>query len=191
MKNKLPGWFEADQVFEQDGGWYFGSRFALHLGPYRDYETAHAKSLKTVQRMLELESESKRLSYVRALLYEEWEEVGPFGEAVGLGEEIELTAPPVQVRHGEPYQSWFRSDRFFQMNGVWFFSTREGIDVGPFDSEVEAKKHERKLVMALTQARAPEDARRTIYEYKHHAHVDMIDERRIETVGLREFSRLN
>ena len=27
---------------------------------------------------------------------------------------------------------FFRSDRFFRSEGMWFFATREGIDFGPF-----------------------------------------------------------
>ncbi len=40
----------------------------------------------------------------------------------------------MNVRAGEADKSWYRSDRFFKVNGEWYFSTREKIDVGPFDS---------------------------------------------------------
>lgn len=189
MKRTLPSWFEADQVFEQDEGWFFGSRLALHVGPYRDYAMARVKSIEATDQLLRLRSESARLKYARQLLQEEWEVVGPFGEATVIGEEIELGPPPIQVRSGELQRSWIRSERFFQMNGVWFFSTREGIDVGPFDSEAEAKKHERNLVAELTRTRSSEEAHRAIYAYKHRAHLETLDEARIQTVGLRQFSR--
>ncbi|MCH8499358.1 MAG: DUF6316 family protein [Marinobacter sp.] len=42
------------------------------------------------------------------------------------------------VRKGEPEKSWFRSDRFAQVNGEWFFQTREGTFEGPFGSLQEA-----------------------------------------------------
>jgi hypothetical protein len=32
-----------------------------------------------------------------------------------------------------------RSDRFFAVNTSWFFTTREGADVGPFNTKEEAK----------------------------------------------------
>ena len=33
-----------------------------------------------------------------------------------------------------------RSDRFFAAQGEWFFSTREGAPIGPFDDKEEAVK---------------------------------------------------
>jgi len=31
-----------------------------------------------------------------------------------------------------------RSSRIFNMENVWYFSTREGADIGPFNSQIEA-----------------------------------------------------
>ena len=36
-------------------------------------------------------------------------------------------------------RTWFRSDRVFLNNGKWYFFTREGVDVGPYDSQFEAE----------------------------------------------------
>jgi len=36
-------------------------------------------------------------------------------------------------------KTWFRADRVFHTNGRWYFHTREGIDVGPYDSQLEAE----------------------------------------------------
>ena len=33
----------------------------------------------------------------------------------------------------------FRSDRLFCTGDAWFFQTREGIDVGPYESQLEAE----------------------------------------------------
>ncbi len=33
-----------------------------------------------------------------------------------------------------------RRSRFFERDGLWYFATREGIDVGPFDQLDEAKE---------------------------------------------------
>jgi hypothetical protein len=33
-----------------------------------------------------------------------------------------------------------RTDRFFSAQGQWFFSTREGAPIGPFDGKDEARK---------------------------------------------------
>ena len=37
-------------------------------------------------------------------------------------------------RKSEPAKLWYRSERIFSSNGHWYFATREGIDVGPFES---------------------------------------------------------
>lgn len=42
-------------------------------------------------------------------------------------------------RVGEGDRTHFRSDRFYQENGKWFFSTRENFMNGPFDSKKEAE----------------------------------------------------
>lgn len=33
-----------------------------------------------------------------------------------------------------------RSDRFFALEDSWYFSTREGAPIGPFDNRVEAEQ---------------------------------------------------
>ncbi len=43
------------------------------------------------------------------------------------------------ARHNEKPRTWFRSDRVFLSDGQWFFHTREGVDVGPYDSQFEAE----------------------------------------------------
>lgn len=43
------------------------------------------------------------------------------------------------TRTDERPRTWFRSDRVFLSDGKWFFHTREGIDVGPYDSQFEAE----------------------------------------------------
>lgn len=42
-------------------------------------------------------------------------------------------------RENEKKKTWFRSDRVFITNGQWYFHTREGIDVGPYESQLEAE----------------------------------------------------
>jgi len=34
----------------------------------------------------------------------------------------------------------FQSERFFRSDGMWFFTTREGIDFGPFTNQADADK---------------------------------------------------
>ncbi len=41
-------------------------------------------------------------------------------------------------RKNERPRAWFRSDRVFSSEGRWYFSTREGIELGPWNSHAEA-----------------------------------------------------
>lgn len=42
-------------------------------------------------------------------------------------------------RNGEEGTLPSRSNRFFDRDGYWYYATREGIDIGPFDSISEAE----------------------------------------------------
>jgi hypothetical protein len=46
------------------------------------------------------------------------------------------------LRAGESQESRYhhRTDRFFTAQGEWFFSTREGAPIGPFEDKNEARK---------------------------------------------------
>ena len=43
------------------------------------------------------------------------------------------------AREHEKLKTWFRSDRVFLSDSRWFFHTREGVDVGPYESQFEAE----------------------------------------------------
>lgn len=43
------------------------------------------------------------------------------------------------IRKGESGVIPFRSGRFFNVETKWYFTSREGIDYGPFDSKHEAE----------------------------------------------------
>lgn len=43
-------------------------------------------------------------------------------------------------RAGEMGYTPIRSDRFFAAQGAWFFSTREGAPVGPYEDKHEAEQ---------------------------------------------------
>lgn len=50
---------------------------------------------------------------------------------------------------------FFRSnDRFFQINGQWYFSAREG-DIGPFRNREQAKREAQAYVTARLASEAP------------------------------------
>jgi hypothetical protein len=188
MESTLPVWFQADRVFSHGGQWYFGARNSLHVGPYADQSTAESRSREAVDRLQSIKSEAERLRFVRKLLHEEWDQIllPESSEDDGAIEQVDIPPPAVQVRHGEPQKPWYRSNRFFKAGDVWFFSTREGIDVGPFPSDIDARKHERRLIRLLNSARSPEEACRIAYEYKHRpAPVEAVT-----TMPLRQFRRI-
>lgn len=44
----------------------------------------------------------------------------------------------MEYREGEGLGVVFRADRFYYVNNQWFFSAREGIEKGPYQSREEA-----------------------------------------------------
>ncbi|MFU8815813.1 MAG: DUF6316 family protein [Pseudomonadales bacterium] len=69
------------------------------------------------------------------------------------------------ARSSEAPQTWFRSERLFASNGKWFFHTREGVDVGPYDSQFEAEI-EAAMLKELLLGRTPgEEAKAVIREF--------------------------
>lgn len=169
MATSLPAWFQADEVFTHEGNWYLGSLGSLHIGPYGDRETAETKAVMVCKELRSMESDGNQLRYVRRLLHDEWKEIrmtGADGETC-LADEIQLTPPPVSVRRGEKAKNWFRSGRFFKVSGVWFFTTRENVNIGPFSTELEAKMNEQQLVTSLRKGLTEQEALKIVYEYKH------------------------
>ncbi len=45
----------------------------------------------------------------------------------------------MEFRNKEAPKLWFRSERFFRSNGNWYFHTREGFAVGPYQTRVAAE----------------------------------------------------
>ena len=44
----------------------------------------------------------------------------------------------IKARAGEAKPANFRSDRFCQINGLWYFVTREKTQEGPFPNRIDA-----------------------------------------------------
>lgn len=44
----------------------------------------------------------------------------------------------MRYRKDEAARLWFRTGRVFCVDGQWYFHTREGLDVGPYATELEA-----------------------------------------------------
>lgn len=68
-------------------------------------------------------------------------------------------------RKNEPVRTRFRSHRIFRSNELWYFHTREGIDVGPFNSEFEAQVEASILKHLLNEAPSTAEAIAAIREF--------------------------
>ncbi len=62
------------------------------------------------------------------------------------------------ARIDEKPKTWFRSERVFLSDEKWFFHTREGVDVGPYDSQFEAEIEAGMLRELLREREAKGDA---------------------------------
>ncbi len=69
------------------------------------------------------------------------------------------------TRSGEPEKMRFRGSHVFPAHGKWYFNTREGIDVGPFDSRPEAEINSTRLRIVLAKIEDQELARTVIRRY--------------------------
>ncbi len=69
-------------------------------------------------------------------------------------------------RANEQARVWFRSDRvFFAGDNQWYFQTREGIDVGPYDTQSEAEIEAGLLKELLLKCNDKSCARTAIREF--------------------------
>ena len=68
-------------------------------------------------------------------------------------------------RKNEPVRTRLRPHRIFRVNELWYFDTREGINVGPFNSEFEAHIEASILEHLLNEAPTPEAEIAAIREF--------------------------
>jgi hypothetical protein len=55
-------------------------------------------------------------------------------------------------------RSWFRSSRFFQEEGKWFFYTREGTMEGPFSKLEDAEVRLNEYIKIMNSGFMPSDS---------------------------------
>lgn len=60
-----------------------------------------------------------------------------------------------KLRNGEHGDIPMRTDRFFTVNSTWYFSTREGASIGPFENKSEARKGLRDFLDFIHLAKPP------------------------------------
>jgi hypothetical protein len=151
MARSVPSWFAADQVYHGVDGWYVGSADGLHVGPYPDQAGAEISSRGVCLRLRRTRTTREAIGVVRAFLGSQGASLQSSGHDT--------------VRAGEDKRTWHRRRRVFNVNRLWFISTREGIDVGPYESVAEAER-DCALIRNLLKASTSEAAGRlAIYEF--------------------------
>lgn len=151
-QRSMPRWFPAEEVCHAHSGWYVGSPVALSLGPYDDQDGAYAASSEIRARLAGARTKGEMIRIVRAFL----------DSSVSAPLEPEQEIP---TRAGERPRLWYRSNRFFSADGFWYFTTREGIDVGPYDSRRAAERDSERLIRLLGDLETEEARILTIREY--------------------------
>ena len=170
MDMRIPKWFEVNSTFKYSNGWYIGTRSGVNIGPYEDRETAKLRSKEISHKLTNTASSSERLALLRQLLHDEWKKSKPSSKP-----NFSSTKNEMSVRKGEECKTWFRSERFYSMDGAWFFSTREGAEVGPYATKEDAHKDERRLVKLLAATPDPTAATILIHEFKHRCYTGVLN----------------
>ena len=70
-------------------------------------------------------------------------------------------------RLGETGMCPQRTERFFKKDSYWYYSTREGVDIGPFDSQRAAEAGVNDFINFIRDAEP--DVRRSFETYVHAA----------------------
>ena len=189
MAEHLPSWFKADNVFDDQGQWFFGSEKGLYFGPYPERSIAEARSHSATERLLGAKSASEQVRIADSLMTEEQQFIKEAGvdSAQFLVDEVEVDLPRALVRSGELVSSWARSDRFFQLDGAWYFSTREGANIGPHHSLDAAKRNAQALIAKLIIAK---DQGEAIQVIESHRTDTQMDPSNIRFAGVRQFRRV-
>lgn len=69
-------------------------------------------------------------------------------------------------RNGEPDRTWFRSQRIYRKEDQWFIMTREGMDIGPYESADQARKDAQRLIEHLQDVQSSTEAVLVIKEFR-------------------------
>lgn len=143
-ENKLPlrsqestcAHLRSERFFQQENYWYFRTREGLDIGPFdqkSDAETGLSGFLGFLQQAQE-DVVTKITTYIKR-----------------------------QARKNETIDVPKRSDRLFDQNGYWYFRTREGMDIGPFDTRGDAAVGAKNFIDFLEDAKPEQVSRVTNY----------------------------
>lgn len=103
--------FRSPRFFEQQSYWYFRTREGLDIGPFDTLQDAEEGLSGFIGFLQQAHSDvvTKITQYIK-----------------------------LQPRKGEHQEIPPRTDRLFEQSNYWYFRTREGIDIGPFDNRGDA-----------------------------------------------------
>jgi hypothetical protein len=74
----------------------------------------------------------------------------------------------MENRHGESAKTYFRSNgRATLIQGKWYFATREGVDVGPYETQRQAEAAAARLTTMLRRVRDPIAVEKIIREFMY------------------------
>lgn len=168
MPRALPGWFAADQVYSAADGYYIGSPNGFRVGPYPRKATAESRSRTITSTLTSCTNTGDMVRAVRRFLHDQ---SAREGRQLGSGEPARApgvmgSIEPPPRRSGEAARVWFRTSRFFNVEDVWFFATREGIDVGPYESKAAAQRDANRLLEILRNTGTEAEGRLAIYQFK-------------------------
>jgi hypothetical protein len=101
----------SDRFFQQESYWYFRTREGLDIGPFDTKEEAETgfNGFLGFLRQAHEDVVTKITTYIK-----------------------------LQARKDEQIDVPARTDRLFTQDNYWYFRTREGMDIGPFDTRGEA-----------------------------------------------------
>jgi hypothetical protein len=101
----------SERFFEQESYWYFRTREGMDIGPFDTKEDAEEGVKGFISFLKEVHADV----------------------VVRINKYVRL-----QPRAGETEVPGGRSERIFEQNSYWYFRTREGMDIGPYDTRGEA-----------------------------------------------------
>lgn len=166
-----PLWFAADHLFQDADGWYIGAEDGNRVGPYPIRSEALRRSQELLAKLERCRTTAEQIRLVRSFLLGETRHSrrqvrtgAPAQKKRSLATNGAGEAPP--VRAGEQPRTWFRTSRFFVVAGGWYFSTREDIDVGPYETREEAERDARRLAEILQSTESETECRLAIMQFK-------------------------
>jgi hypothetical protein len=149
MPPSPPDWFAVDHVFSAADGWYVGAEDGFHVGPFRSRFQAEVQSRSLCSRLARCRTLTEQVRTVRRFVFQQTRQERRLVKNSVPRPDIPQTAGGADVRAGEKPRLHFRTNRLFAVGDVWYFATREGVDVGPYRSREDAAAGAERLLTLL------------------------------------------